>query len=509
MFMFGINMAVLLICLPLFVIGCGLCCPDSDDRDEAKEVERDKKVIENDTQITQNDKIIQKVVSQRNKQNDSKDYVLSRNIDNDIDKGHGFKNLSNTCYMNAIMQCLLHTKGYTEWVKGKGWEENLEEHKDQNNNNIHGEINNLKNENRNNSNLNSQLEGLKAQQAINSQVKELISQYGEKNVDSLSCDKLVRAAEPYIQSLFRGYSGPIDVASNTGNIAGGVPMTPQKNIWQRILGWFLGLFSGPQVKEKTFGKQYDGTEFLFDFLNISCYGGSEDYTGFKWTSMEKCIKECSSCKLKQKYHGYQLSENIVQLYLLQDETPYCSLDGLLRKRFFDVEQSSGVDCNDCSKREVATVDKKYIMDITGNKYLVFSFARYASDRHSNRQSYIDKKVIFPQVLDLKDFVLEFSKKYAKYSLYAVVYHDGDLNSGHYVAACKHDGNWILYNDERAGVIERFWTLDNTSIPSSPSENCNENLQMPNVEDIDNQNQFYISKKAYILFYEKLEQDDLS
>ena len=59
MFMFGINIAVLLICLPLFVIGCGLCCSDSDDRDEAKEVERDKKVIENDTQITQNDKIIQ------------------------------------------------------------------------------------------------------------------------------------------------------------------------------------------------------------------------------------------------------------------------------------------------------------------------------------------------------------------------------------------------------------------------------------------------------------------
>jgi hypothetical protein len=45
MFMFGINIAVLLICLPLFVIGCGLCCSDSDDRDEAKEVERDKRLL--------------------------------------------------------------------------------------------------------------------------------------------------------------------------------------------------------------------------------------------------------------------------------------------------------------------------------------------------------------------------------------------------------------------------------------------------------------------------------
>ena len=503
--MFGINIAVLLICLPLFVIGCGLCCSDSDDRDEAKEVERDKKVIENDTQITQNDKIIQQVVNQKNKQNDSKDYVLSREGNNDIDKGHGFQNLSNTCYMNAIMQCLLHTKGYTEWVKSKGWEENLEEHKDQNNNNIHVGINNLKNENRNNSNLNSQLEGLKAQQAINYQVKQLISQYGEKDGSTLSCDELVRAAEPYIQSLFRGYSRPIDVASNTVNIAGEVPMTPQKNIWQRILGWFLGFFSGPQVKEKTFGKQYDGTEFLFDFLNISCYG--EAYTGFRWTSMEDCIKECPSCKLKSQYPGYQLSENIVQLYLLQDETPYCSLEGLLKKRFSEVEKSSGVDCNFCSKHRVATVDKNYSMDITGNKYLIFSFARYASDRHSNRQSYIGKKVIFPQVLDLEDFVLEFSKRYAKYSLYAVVYHDGDLNSGHYVAACKHDGNWILYNDRQAGVIERFWTFNNTSIPSSLSGDGNEIFQISNVEDIDNQNPFYISKKAYILFYEKLEQDD--
>jgi hypothetical protein len=148
------------------------------------------------------------------------------------------------------------------------------------------------------------------------------------------------------------------------------------------------------------------------------------------------------------------------------------------------------------------------MDIAGNKYLIFSFVRNANDRHSNQQFYMGKKVIFPQVLDLNDFVAGYCKDNAKYSLYAVVYHSGDLSSGHYVAACKHDGNWILYNDGQAAVIERFWTGNNTSIPSSLSEDDNENLQMPNVEDIDNQNLFYISKNAYILFYEKLEQDDL-
>ena len=69
MFMFGINMAWLLIWLPLCIIGCGFCCKDSDDCDNKQEAERDKEVIKQDKEIAKKDKIIQTVSNQLKKTN--------------------------------------------------------------------------------------------------------------------------------------------------------------------------------------------------------------------------------------------------------------------------------------------------------------------------------------------------------------------------------------------------------------------------------------------------------
>ena len=100
-------------------------------------------------------------------------------------------------------------------------------------------------------------------------------------------------------------------------------------------------------------------------------------------------------------------------------------------------------------------------------YLIIHLKRFTNDGKK-----INTKIDFPlEDLNLTSFVS--SKKQDPnnyiYTLYAVNYHSGDADSGHYWSACRNlDDNWYLFND------------GNTS-------------KYHNTNDI-------ITKDAYILFY---------
>ena len=55
-------------------------------------------------------------------------------------------------------------------------------------------------------------------------------------------------------------------------------------------------------------------------------------------------------------------------------------------------------------------------------------------------------------LDIKEYIVGPEKDKAIYDLYGVIEHYGSLNSGHYTAICKNDGNWVSYNDSVINII---------------------------------------------------------
>jgi len=55
----------------------------------------------------------------------------------------------------------------------------------------------------------------------------------------------------------------------------------------------------------------------------------------------------------------------------------------------------------------------------------------------------DTQVIFPENLDLKEYVIGEGKDDAKYELYSYILH----RENHYISACKNRGNWVLYDDD--------------------------------------------------------------
>ena len=85
------------------------------------------------------------------------------------------------------------------------------------------------------------------------------------------------------------------------------------------------------------------------------------------------------------------------------------------------------------------------------------------------------KVIFPESLNLFDYIDNKQDKKFVYNLYAIISHQGtDANNGHFYAYCKHriNNKWYLYNDSIVSECEK--------------------------------NDDYLNGVSYVLFYQSLE-----
>ena len=79
-------------------------------------------------------------------------------------------------------------------------------------------------------------------------------------------------------------------------------------------------------------------------------------------------------------------------------------------------------------------------------------------------------IYYNEILNLNNYVVGSDKENSIYELYGIILHISLFNEGgHYISYCKNDGTWIRYNDDRMKFCENF-----------------------------------IDKNAYLLFYERKE-----
>ena len=123
-------------------------------------------------------------------------------------------------------------------------------------------------------------------------------------------------------------------------------------------------------------------------------------------------------------------------------------------------------CERCKKKQIA---RRKIQIYQSPPYLIIQLKRF---NYSNNiivkffeRAKNETQVNFPEVLDLKEYIVGEEKNNAKYELYSFILHDDN----HYRTVCKNRGRWILYDDD--------------SLYNFP---------------------FKQSKNTYILFYKKIE-----
>ena len=102
----------------------------------------------------------------------------------------------------------------------------------------------------------------------------------------------------------------------------------------------------------------------------------------------------------------------------------------------------------CERCKVKQIARRKILLYKTPPYLIIQLKRFKYsggilakffERNKN-----ETQVIYPEILDLKEYISGDMKNDSKYELYAFVLH----SEHHYVSVCKNRGRWILYDDHQ-------------------------------------------------------------
>lgn len=150
--------------------------------------------------------------------------------------------------------------------------------------------------------------------------------------------------------------------------------------------------------------------------------------------------KCNNCDFKDDI--FQPFNNL-HLNLLQNENLNHCMDN-----YFNIENDiSTWKCDKCSNSGCKRVENMWSVP----NYLIIQLKRFNNDGIKNC-TYIDfptdnfniTNYISKEKCDANNYI---------YSLYSVIYHSGDLESGHYWSCCKNlDNNWYLFNDGHVSKI---------------------------------------------------------
>ena len=119
----------------------------------------------------------------------------------------------------------------------------------------------------------------------------------------------------------------------------------------------------------------------------------------------------------------------------------------------NIQEDDSWYCKKCQKLQKS---KQKLEIYKPPNYLIILLKRYNFKKNSGNTFSGEKNntfVTYPtDNLDIKEYIVGPEKDKAIYDLYGVIEHYGSLNSGHYTAICKNDGNWVSYNDSVINII---------------------------------------------------------
>lgn len=160
------------------------------------------------------------------------------------------------------------------------------------------------------------------------------------------------------------------------------------------------------------------------------------------------IIECSNCNNKinriEVFKGFELS--IDNVSTMNDAI----------KEHFSSEELDGYKCDNCKEKN--TSSKKYVL-LNTPKYLFIQLKRFSFDYNTEETNKNDKQIEIEKYLNFKDFLLKRNtnknvKNIDLYKLKSVINHEGrSVEGGHYYSYLNFKDKWIKCDDDVVDFID--------------------------------------------------------
>jgi len=375
----------------------------------------------------------------------------------------GFENIGNTCYMNSILQLLLHSKNLVKFLLNNDGKTEYEEYLNE------AIIDNLANKERkrlcldNSSRVTidrNDIDYLK-KTAITTQLAEIVNAIIKKGNSIITPISLKKAIDIKLQS-FRGMHQQdahelliqlLDcIVDETG-----IESEPEINNVPDCINKYLSLLEQVKLMTKQTSDIEEKKRIISKFneyrkenkLVINNYLGltfmvkyfKQKYNPFIYQFMGFAINkiQCENCK--------NINTNFENIPVLTLNVK-CSLKECLNN-FIEPEQINDYECSICQSKQIA----HKITKIWRNPYVLFIHLKRFKVLNTGRILKDNTNVDIPHEINLTNYCDEslFTEKSIKpiYKLKGISNHHGGMGGGHYTADCKciiNEDIWYNFDD---------------------------------------------------------------
>lgn len=316
----------------------------------------------------------------------------------------GIVNMGNTCYMNSVLQCIIHNYDIVKLFLSKKYLNDLNE---------------LKKE----SNFCKQLYTL------------IVSMYED------DCNVQPITLKSTLDIFYNRYMGYNQHDSHECLVA--------------ILDLLhIGMSYKPQINFNGFIKNKND-EMAIESIKSWKKSFEKEYSYIieQYYGQYLSTLKCTICNYES--HTFQ-PFNILDFPVLKDKSNL-NLDILMMEYVepHKLDDNNMWKCEKCNN-QCNAIKSNILWDLPKNLIIKF-------DRFDNNNNKINTCVDFPFDFRIDDYTVNYFKKNTEYELYSVINHFGNTNGGHYNAYCKkYNGEWCIYDDDDVKCISLKYIISNNA-----------------------------------------------
>lgn len=305
---------------------------------------------------------------------------------------NGLNNIGNTCFMNSILQCLIHTDILKKYILSNELDEDI---------NINNKESKLVKEYKL-----LLIEYMKSNKSISPITFKKTLGYFDNNYLAYNQQDAHELLIKLIDILSKGCSYKINA-----RIEGKIKNIKDKMQFESFHK-FIKLYKN---NYSYFIKIFFGQYFNTIKCNL-CNNINRNYDSF--------------CNILLELNGNNLSE-CLENYMKSEQ----------------LDETNMWKCDSCNKLNKGI---KKINLWSSPKILTITLKRF---RYDIKSSKIDKLIDIPSKIDLNNFTKGFDNNI--YELYAICNHSGNVSGGHYYSYCKINNEWFNFNDSSVSKIDKI------------------------------------------------------